>query len=94
MTTTTLTSKGQMTLPKSIRDDMGLKAGDKIELVTFGNAAVIVPRNRPVDSVFGLLSRHAIGQTAIEDYDEAVREAATDHLDEGRGAQGKRDDAA
>ena len=28
---TTLTSKGQMTLPKAVRDDLNLKPGDKID---------------------------------------------------------------
>jgi AbrB family looped-hinge helix DNA binding protein len=94
MPTTTLTSKGQMTLPKAIRDEMGLKTGDKVELVRIGNAAVIVPRNKPVETVFGLLSARAIAQTAIEDYDKAVREAVSDHLDDGEAASNSKDDAA
>ena len=94
MPMTTLTSKGQMTLPKAIRDEMGLKTGDKIELVTIGNAAIIVPRNKPVESVFGLLSARAIGSTAIEDDDAAVREAVADHVSDDRSSSGKQDDAA
>jgi antitoxin PrlF len=30
--TTTLTSKGQLTIPKSVRDRLGLKRGDKVEV--------------------------------------------------------------
>lgn len=31
--TTTLTSKGQMTVPKRVRDRLGLRPGDKVEVV-------------------------------------------------------------
>ncbi|HGG60813.1 MAG TPA: AbrB/MazE/SpoVT family DNA-binding domain-containing protein, partial [Gammaproteobacteria bacterium] len=33
MSTTTLTSKGQLTLPKAIRDQTKLHAGDKLEVL-------------------------------------------------------------
>ena len=29
----TITSKGQVTIPKAVRDRMGLRAGDKVEFV-------------------------------------------------------------
>lgn len=94
MPTTTLTSKGQVTLPKAIRDEMGLKTGDKIELVSIGNSAIIVPRNKPVESVFGLLSARAIRHTEIDDYDSAVRDAVSDHLSDEGAATGKKGNAA
>lgn len=33
MQTATITSKGQITIPKDIRDSMGLKSGDKIKFM-------------------------------------------------------------
>ncbi len=33
MASTTVTSKGQVTIPKAVRDRMGLRAGDKVEFV-------------------------------------------------------------
>jgi len=33
MPTATLTSKGQITLPAKVREDLGLDAGDKIDFV-------------------------------------------------------------
>ena len=32
MTATTVTSKGQVTIPKRVRDGLGLKAGSKVEI--------------------------------------------------------------
>jgi len=42
---TTLTSKGQITIPKFVRDSMALHAGDKIEFVLTENNEVLL---RPV----------------------------------------------
>jgi AbrB family looped-hinge helix DNA binding protein len=36
-----LTSKGQMTVPKAVRDALGLKAGDHIVFKVEGNHAVL-----------------------------------------------------
>ena len=38
-----ITSKGQMTLPKTIRDSLGLKPADRVVLVMEGNHAVLYP---------------------------------------------------
>ena len=41
----TLTSKGQVTLPKPIRDKLGLKAGSKLdfELLPDGTVSYVLP---------------------------------------------------
>lgn len=38
-----ITSKGQMTLPKSIRDSLALKAADRVVLVMEGDHAILYP---------------------------------------------------
>jgi len=56
---TTLTSKGQMTLPSAVRTRMGLVAGDQL-LVTVQDADTIVlkrPTTAPSPSLRGLLTR-------------------------------------
>ena len=42
MAETTLTSKGQTTIPKEIRDGLGLKAGDRITFTMLADGAVIM----------------------------------------------------
>lgn len=47
--TTTMTSKGQVTIPKRLRDHLGLKPGAAVEFELAGNGEVIVKsaRRRP-----------------------------------------------
>jgi len=42
MPTSTLTSKGQITLPKEIRDQLHLKTGSKIAFVTDSSGRVVL----------------------------------------------------
>ncbi len=43
MTTVRVSSKGQIVLPKAIREKFGIKEGDELEVLDFGNEIVIVP---------------------------------------------------
>ncbi|AEG91647.1 AbrB/MazE/SpoVT family DNA-binding domain-containing protein [Ramlibacter tataouinensis] len=54
---TTLTSKGQMTLPQATREQLGLKPGDQL-VVTIADADTIVLKRRrrePISALRGLL---------------------------------------
>ena len=46
MSTATLTSKGQLTLPKKIRDQLGLSAGDKVNFVLMKDGKAKPPTMR------------------------------------------------
>ena len=53
MALATVTTKGQITLPKQIRESLKLSMGDKIEIVTINRmAALIRPISKKVDDVF------------------------------------------
>jgi AbrB family looped-hinge helix DNA binding protein len=39
----TLSSKNQIVIPREAREKLGLKAGDKIEMVVRGNSLIIFP---------------------------------------------------
>jgi AbrB family looped-hinge helix DNA binding protein len=41
---TTLTSKGQVTIPKRIRDALGLKPGQRVEFSVGDNGTVVIHR--------------------------------------------------
>ena len=55
-TDATLTSKGQTTIPKPIRDSLRMKAGDKMSFTLMPDGAVIMRvKNRQVSDLAGLL---------------------------------------
>lgn len=49
--TSTLSSKGQVTIPKRVREALGLRAGDAVEYV-LADAEVLLRRLSPVDRAF------------------------------------------
>jgi len=48
MTTVKVSSKGQIVLPKAIREKFGIKEGDELEVLDFGNEIVIVPIKKDI----------------------------------------------
>jgi antitoxin PrlF len=73
MATATLTSKGQVTIPKAVRDALHLSMGDKVEftLSTEGEA-ILRPVTRRVDEVFGLLHKPGRRTATVEEMDAAI----------------------
>jgi AbrB family looped-hinge helix DNA binding protein len=59
MSTATITSKGQVTLPKDMRRKLHLEAGEKIDFRVDEETgtATLVPLNKRVEDVFGLMHR-------------------------------------
>ena len=42
MPTSTITSKGQMTIPKKVRDEAGLRPGDRVHYTVLADRTIIV----------------------------------------------------
>lgn len=80
MSTTTLTTKGQLTLPKRVRERLALRAGDRLRVSTDRHGRVVlepVARSR-VQPLFGLLAHLAPKTPAtIDEMKAAVRARAT-----------------
>lgn len=55
MAAATLTSKGQITLPKSVRDRLGVGTGDRIEFVETEQGFLVLPATKDVRALKGLL---------------------------------------
>lgn len=73
MAVATITSKGQMTLPKSVRDDLRVRPGDKIDIIKQGDTYVLRPRNVTALSLAGILGKPVAGRAmSVEEMDEAL----------------------
>lgn len=73
MSTATLTSKGQVTIPAEVRQRMGLDAGDRIEFVELESGSyAIKPAIDDVRSLKGLL-RKPSKPVSVEDMNAAIR---------------------
>lgn len=74
MALTTLSTKGQVTIPKKIRDSLKLHTGDKIEIiVTEKREAIIRPVSKKVDDIFGKLHKPERKAVSLDAMNDAIR---------------------
>ena len=73
MALATLTNKGQVTIPKVVRESLGLHSGDKLDFVIAENRkAYIMPVTMKVDDVFGRLHKPGRKPVFVEKIDEKI----------------------
>jgi AbrB family looped-hinge helix DNA binding protein len=73
MDVTSVTSKGQVTIPKEIRQQLGIRAGSQIEFVLVGDHVELRVRSTPrevPESGFGMLKTRRVAVPA--DFDPAT----------------------
>ncbi|MCF1462842.1 AbrB/MazE/SpoVT family DNA-binding domain-containing protein [Agrobacterium vitis] len=71
----TITSKGQTTIPAEIRDMLGLKPGDKVRYVTQGNRVYLRVKNGNAMQLAGLLHDPSRPPMSLEEMDAAIGES-------------------
>ena len=71
----TITSKGQVTIPKEVRDRHNLQPGDTIEFVEENGRTWVRPRNVRAVDLFGILGPPPI-KLSDEELEQAIEEAA------------------
>jgi antitoxin PrlF len=77
MATSTLTSEGQVTIPKEIRDRLGLKEGDRLAVELDDQGRVVLrPEPRASQNRLPGLLRHLSRErpVSVEEMDAAIRE--------------------
>ena len=76
MSAATITTKGQITIPKNIRAELKLQAGDKIDFVIAETGEVrFVPITKDVRSLKGIVAKPS-SPVSIEDMKRSVRNQA------------------
>jgi len=74
MALATLTTKGQVTIPKKIRESLKLHTGDKIEItLTAKREAIIRPISKKVDDVFCKLHKSGRKPVSVEEINKAIK---------------------
>jgi len=64
---TTMSIKGQVTIPRDVRERLGLQAGDKIAWSLLSNGTVVVrPKTRRLTDLVGILSRAGQPGVSVE----------------------------
>jgi antitoxin PrlF len=73
-----LTSKGQATIPKAVRDHLGLKSGDRVKFFMHPDGSVVLlPKRRPAAALRGIVpARHP--PVTIEEIGEAAKAGAAE----------------
>jgi len=74
MALTTVTAKGQITIPKSVREALNLRSGDKVEILVEDDRAILKPVSRRVEEVFGKLHQKGKKGYSVKEMDTLVRE--------------------
>jgi AbrB family looped-hinge helix DNA binding protein len=69
-----------LTLPKNVREQLGLKAGDKLDCSVAGDGSIVLRRKKlDVSDLVGIL--HVPGKHAtIEEMNEAVGQAVVERV--------------
>ncbi len=78
MATATMTSKGQVTIPKPVRAALGLDSGDRIEFVELEKGQfAIIAATRSVQELKGLFRGKRSKPVSIEEMNAAIARRAS-----------------
>ena len=72
MPSASLSSKGQVTVPKVIRDRLKLKTGDRLDFVVEGDKVTLQAGTRDLRSLRGILHRPGRKAISLDEMDAAI----------------------
>ena len=81
MTTATVTSKGQVTIPIDVREKLGIRAGTRVQFVPRPDGGYdFVASSGSIRDIRGMIN--AGGRTvSLEEMDDAIADAAADRYE-------------
>lgn len=81
MPTSTITSKGQITIPRTVRERLNWKTGDRLDFTVDASGRVIVElATGDIRELRGLLHRPGRKPATVEEMNEAIRRRAAEEF--------------
>jgi AbrB family looped-hinge helix DNA binding protein len=77
MQESTVTTKGQTTLPKDVRTALKLHPGDRVRYMILDGGEVRLVRSRPVMQLAGLLKDRTDKRATLEEIEESIANGAS-----------------
>ncbi|TLS66726.1 AbrB/MazE/SpoVT family DNA-binding domain-containing protein [Mariprofundus erugo] len=71
MKTSLVTTKGQVTIPASVRNQLGIHQGDRVGFVYENGKVIILPVIKDIEAAFGLVS--ASQSASLDDIEQAIQ---------------------
>ncbi len=80
-TTAKVTSKGQITIPKHVRESLRLQPGDKVRFeIGEDGCAQMRAMNRSIDDIVGMLKPYTTVRLTTEQIKDSARDAAAEDV--------------
>jgi len=77
----TITSKGQVTIPKDIRDILKIGPGDQIDFVVSDEGEIYIsPRTHDVRTLKGLFHKKGRKAATLEEIENAIKKGASETI--------------
>jgi antitoxin PrlF len=78
MQESSVTTKGQTTLPKAVRNALRLGPGDRVRYLILDGGEVRLLRSRPVAALGGILKGAVTRTATLDDMEAAIARGASD----------------
>jgi len=72
-----ITSKGQITIPKAIRDQLNLAPGDKVKFFIQPDGNLVILPKLPITALKGIVRSRRDHPPSLEEMDAAIAKGAT-----------------
>ena len=79
MPVATLTSKGQITIPAMVREQLGLKTGDRVDFaLTQDGRVTMTPQRTRFEELRGLLRKASRRRVSVREMDRGIERAVAE----------------
>lgn len=75
-----ITSKGQISIPKMAREHLRVRPGDRVRIFLHPNGTVVLLPKLPASAIKGIFAGRAKKPVTVEEMDEAIEQGAAGKL--------------